>query len=429
MRFSAAPSGTFTDTISPWSIYGERAGEPDGLEASAFSGVNLAPVAGTPGAPMFETESLFGAHVAGLPVEITPGDPVVICVHSLFYEPRRPVAARAKSDNAHRTVFHFDETPGGAGSREERARHLTPWFRRLLTPHGRGDAAEATGVALGFCYASYGGSTAPFGPALTGRLYTALGGRYGTRPPPTPMTRAYMDAERAGFALAAVLRQLMARLDAEGLPEQEIDILCHGLGARVAMSALALLSQRFPGDPAITRIGRVIVLGGLCHWGQAAHTLANLLFSEARSRPAFYNVMMRNDDLLRWIEAHRTAPPALDEAAGDLSLEATQVARLAAGQVIGRSGKPPADIYSFFGPDYPEWIDLSLDDPVLRRVFSKRGASLETAPRWSLGDHGAYFTRPGNWALYRAVICERTGWSIPELQVRLSRAGAATASR
>ena len=64
MRFSAAPAGRLSDRTIPWAIFGERPDVPDGLEDSALAGANLAQIASSPGAPMFEAESLFGAHMA-----------------------------------------------------------------------------------------------------------------------------------------------------------------------------------------------------------------------------------------------------------------------------------------------------------------------------------------------------------------------------
>ncbi|MEM7669265.1 MAG: hypothetical protein AAF317_08945, partial [Pseudomonadota bacterium] len=140
MRFSAVPTGCLGDRKAPWAIYGDRLGDPDGLEASAFAGINLAPIAPVPSAPMFERESLFGMHLAGHELDLEPGAPVVVFVHGFCYEPRRPVTARCRSDNAHRSLYHFVETPGGPGSAEERARRITPWFARAMLDDGEGTA-------------------------------------------------------------------------------------------------------------------------------------------------------------------------------------------------------------------------------------------------------------------------------------------------
>ena len=68
LRFSAAPAGRLSDRTIPWAIFGERADMPDGLEDNALAGANLTPIASSPGAPMFEHASLFGAHLTAASV-------------------------------------------------------------------------------------------------------------------------------------------------------------------------------------------------------------------------------------------------------------------------------------------------------------------------------------------------------------------------
>ncbi|MEM7236722.1 MAG: hypothetical protein AAF501_02695, partial [Pseudomonadota bacterium] len=145
------------------------------MEASAFAGINLAPIAPVPSAPMFERESLFGMHLAGHELDLEPEAPVVVFVHGFCYEPRRPVTARCRSDNAHRSLYHFVETPGGPGSAEERARRITPWFARAMLDDGEGTAETCSGLAVGFSYASYGGVAEPFLPGFGTRLRDRLG--------------------------------------------------------------------------------------------------------------------------------------------------------------------------------------------------------------------------------------------------------------
>ncbi|MEM1385675.1 MAG: hypothetical protein AAF713_05165 [Pseudomonadota bacterium] len=419
MRFSAAPAGPLGDLNAPWAVFGERAGDPDGLEGTALAGVNLAQIASSPGAPMFETESLFGAHMAGLDLKLNPDEPAVVFVHGLGYEPRRPVVARFKSDNAHRCLYHFTETPEGPGSWEERRLRLTPWFARALVDGGRGAEEDAHGLAVGFCYTAGGGAADLCRPSWRARAQAALG----LVPPwarvPAGFGRAYRDAEQAGYGLAAVLRQVAARLDHGGMRQKRIDLICHGLGARVMFAALALLAQRCPDDWTLARIDRVIVLGGLAYWGQAAHGLANILFSEVAPRPNFYNVTARQDDVLTWLETRSMLDSARREAAEDLTLDAEQRRMLRRGRMIGRSGKPPAALYNFFGPDYPEWVDIALDNDGVRAWGKTHGLDLRGRRRFSFGDHGLSFTHPGNWGLYRKILRERRGWSAQELATRL----------
>jgi len=417
MRFSAAPAGRLSDRTIPWAIFGERPDVPDGLEDSALAGASLAQIASTPGAPMFEPESLFGAHMAaqGLDLGMEDEAPVVVFVHGYQHEPRRPILARARSDNPHRCLYHFDETPGGPGSAEERRLHTTPWFARAMLPEGRGGPELCEGVAIGYSYASWGGSADPFMPGYWTRLSTALGMKARFTPPDQPYVNAYRDAEMAGFGLAAIVTQLRARLDDAGHVEKRIDLFCHSLGARTVLSAIALIAQRWPNDATITRIGRVILLGGACYWGQAAFALANLVFSEAPHLPQFYNVTSQSDDVLRYLATRKTPREARLEAEEDLSLTWPDTRLLLRGRTIGRHGKPPHGLYRFFGPEYPHWVDIALDSGRVQRWGRKHGFHLTGRPRLSLGDHWVYYTHPGNWGLYRAILNRRSGFAVADV--------------
>ncbi|MEM1299031.1 MAG: hypothetical protein AAGH68_07090 [Pseudomonadota bacterium] len=420
MRFSAAPAGRLSDRTIPWSIFGERPEIADGLEDSALAGVNLTQIGSVPGAPMFEPGSLFGAHMAGLNMELAEEAPVVVFVHGFQCEPRRPVAARSKSDNPHRTIFHFDETPGGPGSREETDAHLTPWFARAMTEFGRGAQDECHGLAVGFSYASYGGHPDAFLPRWSQRAACAAGLRLPWSEPPEPYVNAYRDAEMAGYGLAAVLTQLRARLLDEGFAGRRIDILCHSLGARTVMSALALIAQRWPDDETITQIDRVLLLGGACYWGQAAFALANITFAAAPVRPQFYNFTSHHDDVLRYLASRATPRNAVDEALEDLSLEGTCTKSLQGGRTIGLHGKPVHALYEFFGPEYEDWVDIPLDSGRVRRWGRHHGFHLKGRRKLSFGDHWIHYTHPGNWALYRAILHEREGWSVRDVRQGLS---------
>lgn len=423
MRFSAAPSGRLGDRTVPWVIYGERPEMPDGLEDNALAGINLAMIAASPGAPMFEPASLFGAHMDAQDLSTFRDGPVVVFVHGFQHEPRRPVAARAHSDNPHRCLFHFDETPAGPGSREERRIHVTPWFARAMLKRGRGKPHENAGLAVGYSFASYGGMPEDFMPDWLTRL-TTLPGITRRRQPSPRFANAYADAETAGFGLAAVLTQLAARLENAGMGHKPIDIVCHSLGARSVLTALAMIAQRYPNDDTLTRIDRVVMMGGATYWGQAAFALANIVFADAPISPQFYNIRTRQDDVLRYLETRSTIRAARQEAIEDLTLEWPDTNKLLRGKVIGRSGKPPHDLYAFFGQDYPRWVDIQLDSGHIRRWAKRHGFKIRGRRRRSLGDHFIYYTHPGNWALYRAILHERQGWSAQDINQAIGTKGA-----
>ena len=208
--------------------------------------------------------------------------------------------------------------------------------------------------------------------------------------------------------------ELRARLDHEGHLDRRIDIVGHSLGARTVLSALALIAQRWPNDHTITRLDRVILLGGACYWGQAAFALANLVFSEAPHLPKFFNVTSQHDDVLRFLAARSTPKGARLEAEEDLSLEWPDTKMLLRGRRIGRHGKPPHALYQFFGDEYPHWSDIALDNPKVQRWGRKHGFSL-MGRSGMLGDHWIYYTHPGNWALYRAIIRRRSGFDIDSI--------------
>ena len=421
LRFSAAPAGRLSDRTIPWAIFGERAEMPDGLQDNALAGSNLAPIAPSPEAPMFERASLFGAHLASMPADCAPEAPVVVFVHGFQYEPRRPVVARIKSDNPHRCLFHFDETPGGPGSREEREHHLTPWFARAMLTGGTGASEAAAGLAVGYAYASRGGSPDRFLPGRWTRLLLRGGLTAAWHQPAEPYVNAYRDAEQAGYGLAALITQLGYRLDAEQMTAKPIDLFCHGLGARTVLSAIAMVAQRWPNDRTLGRIGRVIMLNGACYWGQAAFTLANVTFADTPTPPRFYNVTSRSDEVLHYLASRATMHIAVDEAVEDLSLERRQQRLMQGGRTIGRHGRPPHALYSFFGRPYDDWVDIPLDGARLHRWGRQRGFDLRGRRRGRGADHGLSFTHPGNWALYRAILNRAAGTSVSELAGALGR--------
>lgn len=421
MRFSAAPAGRLGDPTIPWAIFGDRPDMPDGLEDSALAGANLAQIASSPGAPMFDPDSLFGAHMAAQPLGREPDAPVVVFVHGFGHEPRRPVLARVKSDNPHRCIYHFEETPGGPGSAEERRRHLTPWFARAMLAGGSGGPEECPGLAVGYSYASRGGAPDPFLPGRLTRTATRAGFLMPWRQPAAPYVNAYHDAEQAGFGLAALITQLRFRLDQAGMTAKPIDILCHGLGARCVLSALAMIAQRWPNDGTLARIGRVIILDGACYWGQAAYALANILFADAPRRPEIFNVTSQVDEVLHYLACRATMRVAVAQAIRDLSLEGRARRLLRGGRTIGRHGAPPHELYEWFGDRYPEWVDIPLDAPRVRRWGRRRGLDLRGRYRPGRGDHWLCFTHPGNWGLYRAILNRAADTAPADLAASVSR--------
>ncbi|MEL6478017.1 MAG: hypothetical protein AAFR17_11890 [Pseudomonadota bacterium] len=419
MRFSAVPTGVLGDRKASWAIYGDRIGDPDGLEASAFAGVNLAQIAPVPAAPMFNRDSLFGMHLAGIDLELDKDAPVVVFVHGFCYEPRRPVAARIRSDNAHRCLYHFSDTADGPGSSEERDLHITPWFARAMLEEGRGAPEECGGLAVGYSFASYGGAPEPFLPSWSQRLRDRLGLINPFSHPSKAFENAYTDAGIAGCGLAAVLVQLRARLDHAGHADRPIDLLCHSLGARTVLTGLSMLAQRGDEDRTLARIDRVIMLSGACYWGQAADALANIRFARPEKSPQFYNFTSQHDDVLRHFRVRRTMEGPRRASVEMLGLERDEAPIIRRGKVTGWDGRPDYRLYSVFGPEYDDWIDIPLDDPEIRDWGRDMGMDLSGRRPGSLGDHWHSYTHPGNWDLYRKILHDRETWTVDNLRYAL----------
>ena len=420
MRFSAVPTGVLSDRKAAWAIYGDRFGDADGLEASAFAGVNLAQIAPVPAAPMFRRDSLFGMHLAGIDLDLRPDAPVVVFVHGFCYEPRRPVRARCDSDNAHRCLYHFTDTPGGPGSEEERTRHITPWFARAMLDEGRGAPEECGGLAVGYSFASYGGEAESFLPKWPTRFRDRFGLLNPFSQPSDAFERAYTDAGIAGCGLAAVLVQLRARLDHAGYEDKPVDIVCHSLGARTVLTGLSMLAQRGDEDGTLPMIDRVVMMSGACYWGQAADALANIRFANPSSSPQFFNFTSKADDVLRHFRRRRTMEGPRRASVEMLGLEKHEAPIIARGRTTGWDGRPDYRMYSAFGSEYDDWIDIALDDPEIRSWGRSMDMDLSGVRPGSLGDHWTSFTHPGNWEFYRRILHDRETYTVKNLTEALT---------
>ncbi len=171
-------------------------------------------------------------------------------------------------------------------------------------------------------------------------------------------THGYWGVYRWAWALARdeaikVANQLYS------LPETP-DIVCHSLGSRVVLSALAL------GAPA----GRVLLLNGAEYLSRGEEV--------ARMRPdvEIYSVCVREDDVLN--KLGRAAPGWGGRFVGN-----TPLGLLA-----------PAN-----------WTDLPLDDAnfwgMMRELY---GWDLTGDNPESVGDHWYSFENEKNWPLYRSIL-------------------------
>jgi hypothetical protein len=180
----------------------------------------------------------------------------------------------------------------------------------------------------------------------------------------------YERAETAGAALAC----LIAMIDRIA-PGRRVDVLAHSLGARVALAALPRL-ERAP--------ARIILLGA----AEFVSITRERLAAGPAPGPAIYNVTARANDLYdRLFEFFAPAPRP-----GDFALGA------------GLPDPPP------------RWIDIQIDHPEALAWMNARGIPLQ--PPAARNCHWSFYTQPGAFALYRAILRRRPGWDVASLRAQ-----------
>lgn len=112
--------------------------------------------------------------------------------------------------------------------------------------------------------------------------------------------RAYENGGDAAWVLVNLLKLLP-----EKLPGHDINLMCHNLGSRVVVRALAqaLKEDREPDArrdlaAVMERIGRVVLLGGAEYVVEAQLLMRRLGVAGLARRPQFYNVVSRENDVL-----------------------------------------------------------------------------------------------------------------------------------
>lgn len=230
--------------------------------------------------------------------------------------------------------------------------------RRIRSwPAGLGIADDdgASGLAIGFGWPA----SAPHVASLLG------GGRTG-------FATVYDRAGAAGAALAALIALVQALA-----PERHVDVLAHSLGARVALAALPHLDRA----PA-----RMILLGAAELAARAEAAVARFASGgPAAAPPAVYNVTARTNDLY------------------DLAFECFVPRRRRGERALG-SGLA----------GLPFWLDLQLDRPGLAEWANAQGIAL--SPETARCCHWSFYTRPGAFALYQAILRRRPGWDVASLR-------------
>ncbi|MHC0053215.1 alpha/beta hydrolase [Actibacterium sp. D379-3] len=241
--------------------------------------------------------------------DVPPGAPVVILLHGFKFSPFRP----GKSPHGHILSLTPDrDTP-----------KVISWPRHLGFSGTRPDE--------GLCIA--------FGWEASGHIW-----------------RAYGEAARAGAALArltAAIRTLR--------PGQQVDLLAHSLGARVALSALPHMA---PGT-----LRRAILMAP----AELSSRAGALLDTPAGHMAEFLNVTSRENDLF------------------DFLLEGVIVPHRPRERSLGHNA-----------PLHPNWCDLQIDHADTLETLARLGHRI--APPARRVCHWSPYLRPGMFGLYRAFL-------------------------
>lgn len=238
-----------------------------------------------------------------------PTAPIVVMVHGYRYDPGHPAS------DPHRQILAL--TP------ERRHAKAISWPRHL----GYGHKAQE-GLAIGFGWQARG-----------------------------TIWQAQAAAERAGAALAALVRQVRA-ID----PTRRVDMLAHSLGARVVLSAAPMLPSG--------SLGRVVLMTG-AEFGSRA---VSALHSPAGRAAQVFNITTRENDLFDFLtEALLPAPRPGD-------------------RTLGHGLPQPM----------ANWIDLQIDQDETLAVLARLGHRI--APPHLRVCHWSSYLRPGLFGLYRALL-------------------------
>jgi pimeloyl-ACP methyl ester carboxylesterase len=193
-----------------------------------------------------------------------------------------------------------------------------------------------------------------------------------------------LNGQNAGFSAvyaraANVGQQLAHLLNQFGkiAPNRKIDIVAHSLGARVALQALSHLKR--------PNLGRMILMGA----AEFRTAAKQAMIHSPKPGPEIYNFTSRENDLF------------------DFLLEQMCSGQRHRDDCLG-SGLPGAD---------NTWIDIQIDHPRLPNLLKNRGIDL--SPGRQALSHWGFYTRPGLFDLYSAILRDRPNWSIRALRSRM----------
>ncbi len=185
--------------------------------------------------------------------------------------------------------------------------------------------------------------------------------------------RVYDRAGETGLRFADLLRRLAVLA-----PERTVDLLAHSLGARVALAALPHVE---------VAPGRMLLLGAAEFGARAREALAAC---RAPRKPAVYNVTSRAND------------------AYDLAFETFAPRRNWGERALGLGLRTPP----------PCWLDLQLDRADVTDWINAQGVALRPAEARLC--HWSFYTRPGAFEVYQAILRRRPGWDLGSLRASLA---------
>ena len=311
--------------------------------------------------------------------EDTSSAPLVVLVHGFQFDPARAYFSpphHPKADNPHCRLYHFEEHDQDIEMRY----HSTGWPRGLGMELGDGGTK---GLAVGFGWDS--------DPSFW---------EHGLN----HYSVAYNRAEVAAWHLVAILDQLVTIL-----PGRPLHLLCHSLGSRIVIRAIALAADRDASAELMPRLhaviaalDRVILLAGAERVMEAQLMMRRLNYGlrETGERakalfpkvPSFYNIVSRENDVL-------------DKLAENLGPAAP-----GSKQVVGHNGLEALD---------PNWIDIQLDDSRVADWFLKKGYRVtgdNTSGLFTVLDHWIHYTWRDNMRVYHDILRDRAKWEISSLK-------------
>jgi hypothetical protein len=142
----------------------------------------------------------------------------------------------------------------------------------------------------------------------------------------------------------------------------------------------------------LSRIDRVLLLGGSEYVREAQTMLNWVLKAGSATIPQFYNIVSRENDVLDKF-GENVGPRFFGDS-----------------RVIGQKGLAT-------DRRHPNWLDLAIDSGTLRDWMATKGHDISGDQPNNIWDHWYYFTYRGNMRFYNAVLrTERDRWAISTIR-------------